>query len=103
MFAYLGYKNAWKKNENTKASFVAVYRRKGHGAENNTGQSHQPRKTNIKQIQRQNIEIQNKRITNTREDVVAVCRQRGREAENNRSQSRHLRLLNPGLLKSEKK
>ena len=84
-------------------SFVAVYRRKGHGPENNTGQSHQPRKPNIKQIQRQNIEIQNERITNTRENVVAVCRQRGREAENNRSQSRHLRLLNPGLLKSEKK
>ena len=79
-----------------------MYRRKGHGAENNTGQSHQPSKPNIKQIQRHNIEIQNKRITNTREDVVAVCRQRGREAENNRSQSRHLRLLNPGLLKSEK-
>ena len=83
-------------------SFVAVYRRKGHGPENNIGQSHQPSKPNIKQIQRQNIEIQNKIITNTREDVVAVCRQRGREAENNRSQSRHLRLLNPRLLKSEK-
>ena len=52
-------------------------------------------------MQRQNIEIQNKRITNTREDVVAVCRQRGREAENNRSQSRHLRLLNPVWLTQE--